>query len=298
MFFKKWMSYLSDDVPLTQIVMPGAHNAGTYGMMASACCQDGTLYDQIIHGVRHFCLRLDTTRKGIVLSHGISKGDLFDNAMRDFARGMQECPSEIFLLDIREYYPQKVGPFTLKFKADPKAVDAILAKYIDPAQNAYCDFSQIKDVTLGDMRTGGKRFILINSNQEYAYSKDCNNILPWDKKTYGYKTDKFLREIPKIFDREHTDGVYWFQTQQTPNIGTEIGFVTPRRLNAAVTPHYPQLMQTIADNPEYLRQANVIGGDFMTDGIKVPLILALNLKKGLVREECVEAFQRAIDSSN
>lgn len=294
MFFKSWMSFLSDDARLTQIVMPGAHNAGSYGMMSTACCQDGTIYDQIVQGVRHFCLRLDTTRKGIVLSHGISKGDLFENALRDFAKGMRECPTEFFLLDLREYYPQRIGPITLRYKAEPAKVDALLKQYIDPEQYAYCDFTHIKDVTLGDLRRSGKRFILINSNHSYAFSVDCHNILPWDKEIYGYKPDKFLREIPKIFEREHTEGIYWFQTQQTPNLGTEIGFVTPRKLNALITPHFHRLMQDIADNPDYLRQANVIGGDFMTDGIKIPLILALNLRKGLVRPDCVQTFSDAL----
>ena len=290
MILKNWMSFLSDDAKLTQIVMPGAHNAGTYGMARIACCQDGTLYDQVIHGVRHFCIRLDTTRKGIVMTHGISKGDLFENALRDFAKAMDECPTEVFLLDMREYSPTKYGPITNRCEAKPAQVDALLKKYIDPEKYAYCDFSHIKDVTIGDMRRAGKRYIIINSNRAYAYSMDCQTILPWDKYVYGFKTEKFLREIPKIFEREHTDGIYWFQTQETPNVGTELGMMTPRKMDALVTPHYGELMKTIADNPEYLRQTNVIGGDFMIDGIKTPLIIALNLKKDLVRPECRQAF--------
>lgn len=294
MFYKKWMSYLSDDAHLTQVVMPGAHNAGSYGMASTACCQDGNLYDEFVSGVRHYCVRLDTTRKGIVFSHGISKGDLFEHALAHLAKAMKECPTEFFILDVREYYPQKIGPVTLRYKADPKEVDSLLEKYISPKSYAFCDFDRIADVTLGDLRKNGKRYILINDNCDYAYSVNCPNILPWDKKTYGYKPEKFLREIPKIFEREHTDGIYWFQTQQTPNIGTEIGFHTPRKLNGFVTQHYAELMQTIASNPDYLRQANVIGGDFMTDGVKCREIIRLNLNKGLVRPEVAEEFKNSL----
>ena len=294
MFYRQWMSCLSDDARLCEVVMPGAHNAGTYGMAPMACCQDGTLYDQICAGVRHFCLRLDTTRKGIVFSHGITKGDLFEHALADLKRAMDECPTEFFILDLREYYPQQIGPVTLHFKADPKALDALLEKYISPARYAMCDFERIGDVTLGDMRRLGKRYILLNYQKAYAHSVDCPSILPWDKKTYGLKPEKFLREIPKIFEREHTDGIYWFQTQQTPNVGTEIGMHTPRKLNKYVTAHYAELMDTIAANPEYLRQANVIGGDFMIDGIKPREIIRLNLNKGLVRAECTDDFKSAL----
>lgn len=294
MFYREWMSYLSDDAHLTQVVMPGAHNAGTYGMWRMACCQDKDLYAQILSGVRHFCLRLDTTRKGIVVSHGITKGDTFENVLAQLQKAMRECPTEFFILDVREYYPQEIGPFTLHFKAEPKAVDSLLDKYISPKDYAYCDFENIADVTLGDMRRSGKRYVLLNYRRDYAFSVDCENILPWDKKTYGYETDKFIREIPKIFEREHTNGIYWFQTQQTPNPGTEIGMKTPRKLNVGVTAHYAELMQTIADNPDYLRQANVIGGDFMTDGVKCREIIRLNLRKGLVRPELAEAFEQGL----
>ena len=296
MFYRQWMSYLSDDARLVQIVMPGAHNAGSYGMGATACCQDGTLYAQMISGVRHFCLRLDTTRKGIVLSHGISKGDLFENALRDFRKGMDDCPTEVFILDLREYYPQKFGPFTLRYKADSKKVDALLKKYIDPAQYAYTEFEHISKVTLGDMRRSGKRYILINNNRAYAHNTDCENILPWDKTIYGLKSHRFIEEIPKFFDRVHTDGIYWFQTQQTPNLGTEIGVQSPRKLDLHVREQFETLMQRIADNPRHLRQANVIGGDFMTDGIKCRAILRLNLYKGLVKPECREQFKQALQN--
>ena len=165
MFFRQWMSYLSDDAKLTQIVMPGAHNAGSYGMAPTACCQSDNLYRQVVSGVRHFCLRLDTIGKGIVFSHGITKGDLFEHALRDFQKAMEDCPTEVFILDLREYYPQQVGPVTLRYKADPAQVDAILDKYISPEKYACCDFGHIRDLTIGDMRKSGKRYILLKDRK-------------------------------------------------------------------------------------------------------------------------------------
>ncbi len=294
MFYRKWMSYLSDDAKITQIVMPGAHNAGSYGMAATACCQDGNLYEEFASGVRHYCIRLDTTRKGIVFSHGISKGDLFEHALAHLRKAMDECPTEVFILDMREYYPQEFGPFTLKYKADAKQVDALLEKYISPKAYAFCDFDHIQNVTISDLRKSGKRYILLNYQAAYAYSVNCENILPWEKKLYGSKPEKFVRDIPKIFDTEHTDGIYWFQTQQTPNLGTAVGMKTPRKLNEYVTAHYAGLMQSIAENPAYLRQANVIGGDFMTDGVKCREIIRLNLAKGLVKPELAAEFENSL----
>ena len=34
MFYENWMSYIKDDAKLTNIAIPGSHNAGTRGMVA------------------------------------------------------------------------------------------------------------------------------------------------------------------------------------------------------------------------------------------------------------------------
>ncbi|MBQ3151717.1 MAG: hypothetical protein IJB86_10785 [Clostridia bacterium] len=277
---KNWMSLLKDDVPITKVVMPGSHNAGSYGMMASGCCQDQNLYEQAISGVRHFCIRLDTVRKKIVMAHGISKGEAFETSLCDLKRALDELDTEFFILDIREYYPQKFGPIKLNYKADAKKVDELLEKYISPSKYALTDFDDISKVTMGDIRKSGKKFLLYNYKAEYKHSVACDYIYPWNKETYSLSAEKFVKEIPKIFDTEHTDGIYWFQTQQTPNPFTEIGMTSPRKLDISLAPHYQKLLDSIRDNPSWLAQANVIGGDFMTTGKKCEAIINLNYDKG------------------
>lgn len=287
MIYSNWMSYIKDDVTITKLIIPGAHNAGSYGMNAMACCQDDNLYVQILYGIRQFCLRLDTDKKGrIVLAHGITKGDSFEHALEDIRRALDENPSEILLLDIREYYPQKFGPVTLKYKADPAAVDALLQKYLEPEKYAYCDFENISEVTLGDIRKAGKRYILINDSESYKFSRNCNQIFPWDKTLNGMKAENYAKVALEYFDKEQTDGLYWFQTQQTPNPGTQVGLTTPRKLDLNMRRFFPDLMQRIAENAFYLESANIIAGDFMTlDFMKSKTILRLNAAKGNVRPE-------------
>ena len=177
MIYTNWMSFIKDDVRLTRLVIPGAHNAGSYGMSAMAECQKDNLFVQFEHGIRQYCLRLNTNRRGeIVLAHGITKGDLFENALKDIKQALDMYPDEFILLDIREYYPQKFGPITLTYKADKNKVDALLEKYIQPEKYAFCDFEHINEVTVGDIRKSGKRYILINENEDYKYSKRCEKI--------------------------------------------------------------------------------------------------------------------------
>ena len=162
MIYKEWMKYIKDDVKLTEVVMPGTHNSGSYGMNALACCQDGTFYSQFAYGVRHFCIRYcGDKKKGVVLSHGPVKGATLAEGFESIRRMIEENDSEFLIIDLREYYPQQVGPIKLKYHVDPKKVDELLEEYIQPSKYALTDFENISDVTMGDIRKAGKRYILI-----------------------------------------------------------------------------------------------------------------------------------------
>lgn len=290
------MSYIDDSVKINKLVIPGAHNAGSYGMNKMACCQDDDFYTQFKYGIRHFCIRLDTAKDGtIVLAHGISKGVPFEEVLYQFRKMLDENDSEFFIFDIREYYDQKFGPIKLRYKADPKKVDELLREYIDPEKNAFRDFEKIGDVTMGDIRKSGKRYILINEKKDYAYSSDCPCILPWDKKVFGSLAPDFVKGTLRIFDENSTDGFYWFQTQQTPNLGTAVGLTTPRDLDMSLRPYFKYIIEQIAVDPERLEKVNIIAGDFMTyDRFKVCNILRLNLVKQCVKRELEAEFEKGL----
>ncbi|MGN1123728.1 MAG: hypothetical protein ACI4RR_05235, partial [Eubacterium sp.] len=225
----------------------------------------------------------------------ITKGDLFENALKDIKKALDMYPDEFILLDIREYYPQKFGPITLTYKADKNKVDALLEKYIQPEKYAFCDFEHISEVTVGDIRKSGKRYILINENEDYKFSKNCEQILPWEKAVNGAKAEKFANETLRFFDDYKTDGLYWFQTQQTPNLGTEIGVTTPAKLDDDLVKHFDTIINGIAATPRYLERSNIIAGDFMTrDYSKSRAILKLNLLKGNVKPELEKEYEKGL----
>ena len=296
MIYTNWMSFIKDDVRLTRLVIPGAHNAGSYGMSAMAECQKDNLFVQFEHGIRQYCLGLNTNRRGeIVLAHGITRGDLFENALKDIKRALDMYPDEFMLLDIREYYPQKFGPITLTYKADKDKVDALLEKYIQPEKYAFYDFEHINEVTVGDIRKSGKRYILINENEDYKFSKSCEQILPWEKNVNGAKAKEFANETLRFFDDYKTDGLYWFQTQQTPNLGTQVGVTTPARLDDDLVNYFDTIINGIATTPRYLERSNLIAGDFMTrDYSKSRAILKLNLLKGNVKPELEKEYEEGL----
>ena len=296
MIYENWMGFIKDETKITQIVIPGAHNAGSYGMKKMAECQKDGILKQFKYGVRQFCLRLSEDKNGeIMLAHGVTKGDLFENALKDLKEIIENYPSEILLLDIREYQPQKFGPVTLKYKADVDKVNALLKKYIDPEKNAFYGFDKIGDVKIGDIRKAGKRFILINEAESYRFSKSCEQILPWDMKVNGMKAENFRIHATDFFDTCHTDGLYWFQTQQTPNPFTEVWLTQPIKLDESMRPYFSEIIDRIANTESYLSQANIIAGDFMTkDYMKSKLILKLNLLKNNVKENAKEEYSEGL----
>lgn len=294
MVYDKWMSYIKDDIRLRDVVMPGAHNTGSYGMSKTACCQDGSLYEQFCYGVRHFCMRLDTKKNEIVQCHGISKGELFEDSLKQLKKIIDSTDSEFLLLDLREYYPQKFGPITLKYHADPKKVDELLQKYIDPEKYAFTDFDNIVDVTMGDLRKSGKKYILINHENAYKYSVNCKIDAPWDKLIHGKPAPKFVKECLAFLDKDY-EGLLWFQTQLTPNFGTELGLKSPRKLDEMIRPLFKELIKSIEEDPKKLSKVNIIAGDFMTkDFMKAKEILLLNISKNNVKDSLKEDFLKGL----
>ncbi len=296
MIYSKWMSFIDDNAKITKIAIPGAHNAGSYGMNKMACCQDDDFYTQFKFGIRHFCIRLDTNKDGtLVLCHGISKGAPFEEALYQIKKMLNKNNSEFFILDLRQYYPQKFGPITIKFDAAPQKVDELLKKYLEPEKYAFCDFENISDVTMGDIRKSRKRYILINEKRSYKYSCNCECIIPWDKQIFGSPALDFARKTVELFDKNSTDGFYWFQTQQTPNPGTKIGLTTPKKLDMALKPYYKYIIEQIAIEPKRLEKVNIVAGDFMTfDYSKVRDILRLNLIKQCIKSGMEKEFQNGL----
>lgn len=283
MIYKEWMKYIRDDVKLTNVVIPGAHNAGSYGMAKIACCQGDDVYTQFRYGVRHFCVRIDTKGGELVMCHGPKTGKPFREVLDSFRRIIEETPSEFIIIDLREYQPQKIGPFKLNYRADARRVDELIEQYLSPEKYAFYGFDDVTGITMETLRKSGKKFLLVNYAGAYRYSMSCPTLAPWDKLVHGLKETDFVRETMKFFNEERVDGLYWFQTQQTPNFGTDIGVTTPRKLDKKLRGVYERLIESIAENPTYLQRANIISGDFMTeDFMKCRSILMLNILKNNV----------------
>ncbi|MBQ7101577.1 MAG: hypothetical protein IJN81_08085 [Clostridia bacterium] len=300
MFFKEWMKYIRDDVRLIDVVMPGTHNSGSYGMISFACCQDGDLYTQFAYGVRHFCIRYhEIVKNRVVLSHGVAMGKPLTHALKSMRRMLEENDSEFFIFDMREYNPQPVGPITFVSKANEELMAKLLNEHLNADELCFTDYENISEITFEKIRKSGKRFLILNYRDAYPWCRgNYGTDSPWDPALHGKKAPVFAKEVFSHFDKEYNGGLFCFQTQQTPDFDAEVGFVSPRKLDKSLRPYYKGITDKIRDNEAYLKRANVISGDFMTeDYSKCREIIRLNLYKNTVRDECREIFEKELDKA-
>ncbi len=297
MFYENWMSYIKDDAKITKIAMPGSHNSATMGMSKFAKCQNGSLFEQYQYGVRFFDIRLKADKKGrLFVAHGIMKGMPAQLAFESL-KMIFEKSNEFFILNIKTYMNQKIGPIKLSYNGNTEATNSLIREYLNPEEYALTGYGDISALTIGEIRKSGKKYIITNANKEYDFSNDCPVIDPWDSKVYGYKPEKFAKEIVNYLRNLDTDGFFWFQTQQTPNLGTENGWTKwPDDLEKLSRPYFPQIIKEISDNPKLVEKVNVVAGDFMTaDYMKANKILSLNLLKGIVKEDMIEEYKKFVN---
>lgn len=286
------MSYLKDDAKITKIAMPGSHNAATMGMIKLAKCQAGSLYEQYEHGVRFFDIRLKADKKGrLFIAHGVAKGMPAYRAFESLQKILEES-NEFFVIGIRTYMDQKIGPIKLSYGGNSAETSRLVREYLCPEKYALTECENIANLTMGDIRKSSKKYIIINANKEYDYSCACPLADPWNSTVYGYKPEKFAKEILNYLREIETDGFFWFQTQQTPNLGTENGWTKwPDDLDEPIRALFPQIIADIAADPIMLEKVNIIAGDFMEkDYMKANEILRLNLLKGAVKDELIPEF--------
>lgn len=296
MFYGNWMSFIKDEAKITKIAMPGSHNSGTKGMNVFGRCQNGTLYDQAMHGVRKFDIRVRADKKDrLFMAHGMIKGMTAEEGFKDIKRILDET-DEFLILNISTYSVQDLGPIVIRFKGSDDTVNELVEKYLSPEKYALTEFEDIRDVTMGDIRKTGKRYVINSEKEEYKYSRNCPVFGPWDPKIFGLKPEKFAKECVDILRKYESEGFFWLQTQQTPGLGTENGITKwAKHLEKIDRPYFTQMMAEIAADPVLLEKVNIVAGDFMTDDyMKANEILNFNLLKGIVEEDKIGEYKKAI----
>lgn len=167
-FLSEWMNSIRDDVLVKNTVMPGSHDAGSYGMMWMAETQNRTIKEQLSSGSRYFDLRVWKTKGDYIIFHGPIKGARFEPILDDINAFLTAHPTEFLILDFQ------------KFKGDSQAdvINMISHKLGDKLiknDSLYSDIDFINGLTVGQAR--GKCIIVWNdgntiSNADFLFWRD------------------------------------------------------------------------------------------------------------------------------
>lgn len=113
----KWMSHLSDDLPLSALSIPGTHNSPThYKALPSVRCQAVGPAEQLQKGVRFFDIRVqptnpdDNSDESLTLVHGAFPISLtgtkkFRPLVKEIQQFLAANPSETMILSVKREGP-------------------------------------------------------------------------------------------------------------------------------------------------------------------------------------------------
>ena len=100
----QWMGMIKDETLLKNVVIPGAHDAGTKGLSYLAETQDRDTADMLACGTRYFDLRVSKTKNGeLKIYHGPFKGVTLDGVLKQFTDFLNNNPTEALILDFQHF---------------------------------------------------------------------------------------------------------------------------------------------------------------------------------------------------
>ncbi len=120
-----WMSYLDDDLKISQINLPGTHDSGTKKVTSStsAQCQDTSIAEQLSNGIRFLDIRMEADGERLRLVHGISDCKSEDGSNLYLEEVLEDC------YEFLDAHPTETIVMSMK-KDDGDATDAQVEEYI------------------------------------------------------------------------------------------------------------------------------------------------------------------------
>ena len=163
-----YMSCLKSDAKLGEIVMLGAHDAGTVGQNEMACTQHSDFGEMLDAGVRYFDCRVTDVNGELSFVHAnTNRPPLWGSeltlaeACDDIVAFVAKYPSEVIVLDFQHTWDPTEDEVIalLEQKLGGIALDKSLA-------------AVPSEVTLGQMREWGKNVVIVYRTPEKCEQKD------------------------------------------------------------------------------------------------------------------------------
>lgn len=292
-----YMSCLKDEAKLGEIVMLGAHDAGTVGQVAQACTQHSDFAQMLDGGVRYFDCRVTEVNGELAFVHGNTDGFFLvssehyslSDACDAIAAYVADHPSEVVILDFQHTWTATEDAVIAML--DDKLGDIVLTKDLatNPAQ-----------VTMGQMREWGKNVVVVYRTPEkcagsdFLYERQANLQSDYNSSVHTgvSKTDfengaaEMLAQLDRYFEAKSGDRLFVLQSQITAT-----GWLA--QAESMFRPIANGYLEDLLDlaGADKLAKLNIVMRDFVcdddiggtTDAAEAyKLVIRLNDAKGLI----------------
>ena len=298
-----YMSCLKSDAKLGEIVMLGAHDAGTVGQNEMACTQNSDFAEMLDGGVRYFDCRVTDVDGELSFVHAnTDRPPLWGSeltlaeACDDIVAFVAKYPSEVIVLDFQHTWTPTEDKVIalLEQKLGSIALDKSLA-------------AVPSEVTLGQMREWGKNVVIVYrtpekceqkdflyEREEYLQSEYNSGIHSISKNKYEEKYPLLIAEWDKYIAGKSEGKLFVLQSQITAT-----GWLA--EAEAKFRPIANDWLAGLekAENADKLAAINIVMRDFVCDddiGSERPsnevfkIVVKLNAAKGLVAPELQEVL--------
>jgi len=297
----KWQSYIKDDALLKNIVIPGAHDAGTKGLPYFSATQDRDTADLLKCGTRYFDLRVSYANGKLLIYHGPSKGVALSDVLEQVSDFLKIQTSETVILDFQHFEETD----NLSQNGALQLLEEKLANMLVVNDSQKTDVEFTDTLTLGQTR--GKCFVVWGRQTEEILAKNYvfkrnnddgtrdNSVLhSYYQSSLNKKSSKKYVEqaLPQYLEKygKESKGLFVLQGQLTDGL-----FVFgPRFRESTHTKRMNKYVENL-HNDENLSLINIIMRDFVSPE-KNCLALKLNITKGLVLQDKLNEYERMTDS--
>ena len=299
-----YMSCLKSDAKLGEIVMLGAHDAGTVGQSDSACTQHSDFGKMLDAGVRYFDCRVTDVHGEPSFVHGNTNSMFWPSkehltlveACDDIVAFVEKYPSEVIVLD-----------FQHTWDATEDKVIAILEQKLGGIALDKSLAAVPSEVTLGQMREWGKNVVIVYrtpekceqkdflyEREEYLQSEYNSGIHSISENKYEEKYPLLIAEWDKYIANKSEGKLFVLQSQITAT-----GWLA--EAEAKFRPIANDWLADLekAENADKLAAINIVMRDFVCDddiGSErasdevFKIVVKLNAAKGLVDPELQEVL--------
>ena len=292
-FLSEWMDYIRDDVLVKNTVIPGSHDAGTYGMMWAAETQNRTIKEQLESGSRYFDIRVEKKGDKHVIFHTIIKGAEFEPMLNDISAFLTAHPSEFLILDFQKF---KGGS-----QADVIALlSAQLGDKVVKNNTSNSDLEFIDALTVGEAR--GKCIIIWGDrgtvgNADYLFlrgddkgtSADATLRSFYERKYNASSSSSYIKKgLPAYLTRRqnYPTGLFVLQGQLTD----PVVIIGPKAIEAK---HDKNMSNYLKNFDCSAHQLNIVMRDYVGPR-KCAEIIALNLAYNNVPSARVTSFTQNV----